>query len=180
MNRTARSGVARFAWAVLAYNLAVILWGAYVRATGSGAGCGSHWPLCNGVVIQPSPTAATLIEYSHRLTSGLALLSVVTLAGWTWRHSRSRPSRTRGRRRQRVLHAHRGRARRRPRALSTGRGQRDDGACAVHGGAPAQHVHPAESADADGLVVVRRHEDQPLDPSTDRGCLHRRWVSVCC
>jgi len=79
------SAVARFAWAVLAYNLAVILWGAYVRASGSGAGCGSHWPLCNGVVIQPSPSAATLIEYSHRLTSGLALLSVVALAGWTWR-----------------------------------------------------------------------------------------------
>jgi len=81
----AGSAVARFAWAVLAYNLAVILWGAYVRASGSGAGCGSHWPLCNGVVIQPSPSAATLVEYSHRLTSGLALLSVVTLAGWTWR-----------------------------------------------------------------------------------------------
>jgi len=81
----ATSGVARFAWAVLAYNLAVILWGAYVRASGSGAGCGSHWPLCNGVVIQASPSAATLVEYSHRLTSGLALLSVVTLAGWTWR-----------------------------------------------------------------------------------------------
>jgi heme A synthase len=40
--------LARFAWAVLVYNVAVILWGAYVRATGSGAGCGAHWPLCNG------------------------------------------------------------------------------------------------------------------------------------
>jgi heme A synthase len=77
--------VARFAWAVLAYNLAVILWGAYVRASGSGAGCGSHWPLCNGVVLQRSPSAATLIEYSHRLTSGVALLSVVALAWWAWR-----------------------------------------------------------------------------------------------
>lgn len=43
--------LARFAWWVLAYNLVVILWGAYVRASGSGAGCGSHWPLCNGEVI---------------------------------------------------------------------------------------------------------------------------------
>ena len=42
---------AYFAWAVVAYNLAVILWGAYVRASGSGAGCGSHWPLCNGEVV---------------------------------------------------------------------------------------------------------------------------------
>jgi heme A synthase len=75
----------RFAWGVLAYNLAVILWGAYVRASGSGAGCGSHWPLCNGTIVQPSPTTATLIEYSHRLSSGLALVAVVALAVWTWR-----------------------------------------------------------------------------------------------
>ncbi len=42
---------AAFAWGVLAYNVAVILWGALVRATGSGAGCGGHWPLCNGEVL---------------------------------------------------------------------------------------------------------------------------------
>ena len=77
--------VRRFAWGVLAYNLAVILWGAYVRATGSGAGCGSHWPLCNGTIVQPSPSVATLIEYSHRITSGLALVLVAALAGWTFR-----------------------------------------------------------------------------------------------
>jgi heme a synthase len=77
--------VARFAWGVLAYNVTVILWGAYVRASGSGAGCGNHWPLCNGAVIPPSPSLATLIEYSHRLTSGLALVGVVALLAWTWR-----------------------------------------------------------------------------------------------
>ena len=74
--------LARFAWTVLAYNIAVIAWGAYVRASGSGAGCGSHWPLCNGVVVPPSPSIETLIEYSHRLTSGLALISVVVLLVW--------------------------------------------------------------------------------------------------
>ena len=58
--------VARFAWAVLAYNVAVILWGAYVRATGSGAGCGAHWPLCNGEVVPRAAGVATLIEFSHR------------------------------------------------------------------------------------------------------------------
>ena len=77
--------LARFAWSVLAYNLAVILWGAYVRASGSGAGCGAHWPLCNGAVIPRAPSVATLIEYSHRLTSGLALLAVIALLVWTWR-----------------------------------------------------------------------------------------------
>jgi cytochrome c oxidase assembly protein subunit 15 len=77
--------LARFSWIVLAYNIAVIAWGAYVRATGSGAGCGHHWPLCNGEILPRSPGATTLIEFSHRLTSGLALLLVVALFIWTRR-----------------------------------------------------------------------------------------------
>ncbi len=52
----------------------VILWGAYVRASGSGAGCGSHWPLCNGELVPRDPTVATFIEFTHRLTSGLSLV----------------------------------------------------------------------------------------------------------
>ena len=70
---------AKFAWGVLGYNLLVILWGAYVRATGSGAGCGSHWPLCNGEVIPENPGLATLIEFTHRLMSEAALLLVMAL-----------------------------------------------------------------------------------------------------
>ena len=77
--------LARFSWGVLAYNIAVILWGAYVRASGSGAGCGSHWPLCNGEVLPRSANVTTLIEFSHRLTSGLALVAVVALLVWTRR-----------------------------------------------------------------------------------------------
>jgi heme A synthase len=76
---------ARFAWGALLYTVAVILWGAYVRATGSGAGCGAHWPLCNGEVLPRSAETATLIEFSHRLTSGIALLAVVMLLIWTFR-----------------------------------------------------------------------------------------------
>jgi cytochrome c oxidase assembly protein subunit 15 len=71
--------LARLAGWVLAYTIAVILWGAVVRATGSGAGCGSHWPLCNGEVIPLEPSIKTLIEFSHRLTSGLSLLAVFYL-----------------------------------------------------------------------------------------------------
>ena len=89
------SRLVRYAWGVLVYNVGVILWGAYVRASGSGAGCGSHWPLCDGVVIPPAPTTAMLIEYSHRLTSGLALVSVVVLLAWTLRTVRKpHPART--------------------------------------------------------------------------------------
>jgi len=79
------SRLARFAWGVLAYNIAVILWGAYVRASGSGAGCGEHWPLCNGVVLPRDPSIATVIEFSHRITSGLALMAVVVLLVWVRR-----------------------------------------------------------------------------------------------
>lgn len=74
----------RFAWLTLAYNIAVILWGAYVRATGSGAGCGNHWPLCNGSVLPRMPQAQTIIEFTHRLTSGLAVLMVSSLLVWCW------------------------------------------------------------------------------------------------
>jgi heme A synthase len=69
----------RYAWVVLAFNIFVILWGAYVRATGSGAGCGSHWPLCNGVLIPRSPVVVTIIELFHRMTSGVALILVIIL-----------------------------------------------------------------------------------------------------
>jgi cytochrome c oxidase assembly protein subunit 15 len=75
----------RFAWGVLAYFIAVILWGTLVRATGSGAGCGNHWPLCNGTVMQHSASVETLIEFTHRLTSGISLLSVVGLLVWTYK-----------------------------------------------------------------------------------------------
>jgi heme A synthase len=76
---------AKFAWGVLAYNLLVILWGAYVRASGSGAGCGSHWPLCNGQVIPLSPRIETLVEFTHRLSSGLSLALVAGLVVWAVR-----------------------------------------------------------------------------------------------
>jgi heme A synthase len=81
---------AKYAWGVLAANLAVVLWGAYVRASGSGAGCGSHWPLCTGVVIPQNPALATLIELTHRVTSGVALLLVVGLFVWSRRAAPAR------------------------------------------------------------------------------------------
>ncbi len=75
--------LSRFAWGVLVYNVPVILWGAVVRATGSGAGCGDHWPLCNGVLIQAHPRLATIIELSHRVTSGITVIAVLALLVWT-------------------------------------------------------------------------------------------------
>jgi cytochrome c oxidase assembly protein subunit 15 len=74
-----------YAWSVLIYNLAVILWGALVRATGSGAGCGGHWPLCNGDVLPANPQIATMIEFTHRVMSGVALVTAAILAAWGWK-----------------------------------------------------------------------------------------------
>jgi hypothetical protein len=63
------SQVARFAGTALYWNVAVVLWGAYVRATGSGAGCGNRWPLCDGDVVGASAKAQTIVEFTHRISS---------------------------------------------------------------------------------------------------------------
>ncbi|MDZ4696242.1 MAG: COX15/CtaA family protein [Deltaproteobacteria bacterium] len=69
----------RLATLTLVLTLLVIAWGAFVRATGAGAGCGSHWPTCNGQIIPRAPSVKTLIEFTHRVTSGLDFLMVVAL-----------------------------------------------------------------------------------------------------
>ena len=75
-----RRNLERFGWAVAAYNLFVILFGAWVRITGSGAGCGDHWPTCKGEIVPLAPTMHTIIEYTHRLTTGLETLMIIGLA----------------------------------------------------------------------------------------------------
>jgi cytochrome c oxidase assembly protein subunit 15 len=79
------SHVARFAWTALYWNVAVVLWGAYVRATGSGAGCGNRWPLCDGAVVGASANGQTIVEFMHRITSVISLLVVSGLVVWCWR-----------------------------------------------------------------------------------------------
>ncbi len=74
------TALARSAWAVLALNILTIIGGTVVRATGSGAGCGQHWPACHGELIPGFDEVATLIEFSHRVVSGLALIAVISLA----------------------------------------------------------------------------------------------------
>ena len=74
-----------FPWVVFGYNILVILWGAFVRATGSGAGCGAHWPTCNGEIIPRPEAVETVIEFVHRITSGAALVLVVALLIWARR-----------------------------------------------------------------------------------------------
>ena len=77
--------IARFAWFVVFYNILVIVWGALVRASGSGAGCGNRWPLCNGQIIPVSPGFHTIIEFTHRMMVGGSTLLVLALLLWTFR-----------------------------------------------------------------------------------------------
>ncbi len=85
MSSAADDRLRRFAWGVVGWNVLVIVWGAYVRASKSGDGCGSHWPLCNGEVVPPAGQFATFVEFMHRATSGIALLGVIGLAVWSFR-----------------------------------------------------------------------------------------------
>src|ERR1700758_1349804 len=84
LRRLPSPALRRFAWGVLAYFVAVILWGSLVRATGAGAGCGNHWPLCNGTVLQHSASVNTIIEFTHRITSGISFFSALGLLLWTF------------------------------------------------------------------------------------------------
>ena len=82
---TKLSGFAKYAWLVLAYNVVVILWGVFLRASKSGDGCGQHWLTCHGEVIPSAPELKTVIEFSHRITSALAFFAVLGLLIWAFR-----------------------------------------------------------------------------------------------
>jgi heme A synthase len=78
-NSKARRRFAWFAWAVLAYNIPVILWGAYVRASFSGDGCGAHWPTCNGEFLPSTMAVPTAIEFTHRMMTSVDSVAVVAM-----------------------------------------------------------------------------------------------------
>jgi len=75
----------RFAWFTVFWNVLVILWGSFVRSSGSGAGCGNRWPLCNGQVIPVSPGIHTIIEFTHRMMTGGLTFALLGLLIWTFR-----------------------------------------------------------------------------------------------
>jgi heme A synthase len=86
------SGFAKYAWFVLAWNIIVILWGVFLRASKSGDGCGQHWLTCNGEVVPSAPELKTLIEFSHRITSsldGLIVIGLFAAALFIWYRHRS-------------------------------------------------------------------------------------------
>jgi heme A synthase len=87
-----RSAFTKYAWFVLGWNLLVILWGVFLRASKSGDGCGQHWLTCHGEVIPSAPQLKTVIEFSHRVTSSLAGVLIIILVIWAvqrWRSTRT-------------------------------------------------------------------------------------------
>ena len=81
------------AWSAAACTYLLIVLGAVVRITGSGMGCGDHWPLCNGRLFPPLDDIGTVIEWSHRLVAALVSVLVVALAVFDWQLRRpGRPS----------------------------------------------------------------------------------------
>lgn len=79
------SGFAKYAWFVLAYNVLVILWGVFLRASKSGDGCGQFWLTCHGEVVPSAPELKTVIEFSHRLMSAADGIIVIILVIWAFR-----------------------------------------------------------------------------------------------
>jgi protoheme IX farnesyltransferase len=77
--------IVQFAWILFIYNLAVVAWGGWVRVSYSGDGCGDHWPLCDGKLIPGFATTKQIVEFSHRVSSGLVLPLAAILLFMVWR-----------------------------------------------------------------------------------------------
>jgi cytochrome c oxidase assembly protein subunit 15 len=73
----------RLAWTAATFTYLLIILGAIVRITGSGLGCGEHWPLCNGRLLPPLDLP-TMIEYGHRLAAAAVSVLVAALAAYAW------------------------------------------------------------------------------------------------
>jgi cytochrome c oxidase assembly protein subunit 15 len=81
---TSSGKFAKYAWFALGYNILVILWGVFLRASYSGDGCGQHWLTCGGEVVPSAPQLKTLIEFSHRITTALDGFVVLVLLIWAF------------------------------------------------------------------------------------------------
>lgn len=84
-NQSKRSAFSKYAWFALFYNVVVILWGVFLRASHSGDGCGQHWITCGGEAIPSAPELKTVIEFSHRVTTMIAGFVVIALVIWAFK-----------------------------------------------------------------------------------------------
>jgi heme A synthase len=76
--------VRRFAYLALLLGFAQIIFGAIVRITGSGLGCGDHWPDCYGSFTPSGNAPNLLVEISHRYGAAALSLAIIALAISAW------------------------------------------------------------------------------------------------
>lgn len=76
--------LARVAAAAVTFTYLHLVFGGVVRITGSGMGCGDHWPKCNGSWIPPFDSPLVMIEWTHRLLALLVIGSMAVLVGMAW------------------------------------------------------------------------------------------------
>ncbi len=76
------SKFSKFTVYILIFNLLVIGYGVFVRASKSGDGCGSHWPLCNGNSHPLNGPISRIVEGAHRVSTSLDGLLVVVMLFW--------------------------------------------------------------------------------------------------
>jgi heme A synthase len=81
----------RLSYVTLGIALTHLVFGAIVRISGSGMGCGDHWPKCYGHWFPPFDQPTLIIEWSHRLLAALLITAVVALAAFAFT-KRSLPS----------------------------------------------------------------------------------------
>jgi heme A synthase len=82
-------GVARLGWVCLTLAFGQVVFGAIVRITGSGMGCGDHWPKCQGEWIPPLDRVDLIIEVTHRYIAATLAVAIVLLVVSAWRHRRA-------------------------------------------------------------------------------------------
>jgi heme A synthase len=85
---TPLSVLRRFSYAALLVAFAHLVFGAIVRISGSGMGCGDHWPLCYGHLFPPMDRPDLVVEWTHRLFASILVLTVIAFAATAWRARR--------------------------------------------------------------------------------------------
>jgi len=82
------NAVRRLSLAALSVACLHLVFGAIVRISGSGMGCGDNWPKCYGYWFPPFSRPDLVVEVSHRYLASILTLTVVSMAFVAFRHRR--------------------------------------------------------------------------------------------
>jgi cytochrome c oxidase assembly protein subunit 15 len=76
--------IRRLGYLAVVIGFAQVVFGAIVRITGSGMGCGDHWPDCYGSFTPAHSGPSLLVEISHRYGAGALTLAIIALVVAAW------------------------------------------------------------------------------------------------